>query len=102
MIKTLSSQLHFVNEIRKIDASGVKPLQSLRDETAAGLGEQEIGIEELKEAFAKEELKGKYYKRIRRNQDAVDEGESAKSWDVLEAARKKVGRYFVVDGGKDA
>ena len=49
----------------------------------------------------KEEVKGRYYRRIRRDQDRVEGGESAKTWDVLRAARKKVGRYFVVDGGKE-
>lgn len=102
MLATLSSQLHFVNEIRKIDASGVRPLQSLRDETAAGTKEAEIGIDHLKSAFENEELKGKYYQRIRRKQDAPAQGESSKTWDVLGAAQKKVGRFFVVDGGKDA
>lgn len=81
--------------------SGLTPLQSLRDETAAGVEMQEIGMKDLEEAFKNEEVKGTYYRRIRRDQDRVDEGESVKTWDVLGAARKKVGRYFVVDGGKE-
>lgn len=81
--------------------SGLTPLQSLRDETAAGVAMQEIGMKDLEEAFEKEEVKGRYYRRTRRDQDRVEEGESAKTWDVLRAARKKVGRYFVVDGGKE-
>ena len=76
-------------------------MQSLRDETAAGIEMQEIGMKDLEEAFKKEEVKGTYYTRIRRDHDRVEEGESVKTWDVLGAARKKVGRYFVVDGGKE-
>ncbi|KAI5193655.1 hypothetical protein AUEXF2481DRAFT_642274 [Aureobasidium subglaciale EXF-2481] len=102
MLSSLSKHLHFVNEIRKVDASHVTPLQSLRDETASGLKEQEISLDDLKIAFTKEQVRGEYYKRIRRNQDAAEEGESAKTWDVLAAANNKVGRYFVVNGGKDA
>lgn len=101
MLSSLSSHLHFVNDIRKVHVSGLTPLQSLRDETAAGIEVQEIGMKDLEEAFKKEEVKGTYYTRIRRDQDRVDEGESVKTWDVLGAARKKVGRYFVVDGGKE-
>ena len=55
----------------------------------------------MKDAFGKEDIKGKYYKRIRRRQEDAEEGESAQNWDVLSQAKKKVGRYFVVDGGKE-
>jgi hypothetical protein len=102
MLASLSSHLHFVNQIRKVDASHITPLQSLRDETASAVKEQEVRIDDLAEAFADEEVKGKYYRRIRRRQDGGEEGESAGTWDVLGAARRKVGRYFVVDGAKDA
>lgn len=100
MLETLTSQLHFVNDIRKVDTTGVKPLQSLRDETAAGIKEAEIGIEHLKDAFAQEENKGSYYKRIRRKQDMPKDTEGAAAWNVLGSAQKRVGRYFVVEGGK--
>lgn len=56
---------------------------------------------DLKDALAREEVKGKYYTRIRRRQEDAAEGESAQNWEVLGQARKKVGRYFVVDGGKE-
>lgn len=101
MLSSLHSHLHFVAEIRKVDTTNITPLQSLRDETSAGRTEQEIGLEELEDAFKNEDVKGKYYKRIRRRQEDVEVGESAKTWDVTGAARKKVGRYFVVDGGKE-
>lgn len=101
MLSSLHSHLHFVAEIRKVDTTNITPLQSLRDETSAGRKEQEIGLGELEDAFKNEDVKGKYYKRIRRRQEDVEVGESAKTWDVTGAARKKVGRYFVVDGGKE-
>lgn len=88
-------------EIRKVDTTNITPLQSLRDEASAGRKEQEIGLEELADAFENEQIKGKYYKRIRRRQEEAGDGESARTWDVTGAARKKVGRYFVVDGGKE-
>ena len=100
MLKSLGSHLHFVNNIRKVDTTGVKPLQSLRDETAAGNREDEVRVEDLAEAFSQEELKGKYYKRIRRNQDMPEDKEGSEAWDVLGSAEKRVGRYFVVEGGK--
>lgn len=99
MLDTLTSQLHFVNEIRKVDTTGVEPLRSLRDETAAGKKVEEVNVGNLKDAFAQEELKGKYYKRIRR-QHAPETQSDAESWDVLGSAEKRVGRYFVVEGGK--
>lgn len=100
MLKSLSSHLHFVNNIRNVDTTDVQPLQSLRDETAAGNKDIEITTEDLKEAFAQEELKGKYYRRVRRKQDVVPDMEGSEAWDVLGSAEKKVGRYFVVEGGK--
>lgn len=100
MLKTLAAQLHFVNDIRKVDITGVKPLQSLRDETAVGQKEEEVGMEDLKEAFAQEEIKGAYHKKIRRRQDMPIDKEGSEVWDVLGSAQKKVGRYFVVEGGK--
>lgn len=101
MLSSLHSHLHFVAEIRKVDTTNITPLQSLRDEASAGRKEQEIGLEELADAFENEQIKGKYYKRIRRRQEEAGDGESARTWDVTGAARKKVGRYFVVDGGKE-
>ena len=58
-------------------------------------------MEDLKDALGREEERGKYYRRIRRRQEDAEEGESARTWDVLGQARKKVGRFFVVDGGKE-
>jgi hypothetical protein len=101
MLDSLHSHLHFVTHIRSVDTTSISPLQSLRDETTTGIQNQEIGLRDLEDALGKEEVKGRYYKRIRRRQEDADEGESAQNWDVLGQARKKVGRFFVVEGGKE-
>lgn len=99
MSSTLSAQLHFVKEIQRVDTSGVEPLQSLRDETAEGERESELGMEAMKDALAMEEIRGKHHTRIRRKRAPVENVEG--QWDVTGSATKKVGRYFVVEGGKD-
>jgi Asp-tRNA(Asn)/Glu-tRNA(Gln) amidotransferase C subunit len=98
MLRTLSSQLHFVKEIQKSDTTGVEPLQSLRDETAEGEQNAELGLEALKEALAAEDVRGKFHPRIRRRRDRVEVKKD--EWNVLGTAGKKTGRYFVVEGGK--
>jgi Asp-tRNA(Asn)/Glu-tRNA(Gln) amidotransferase C subunit len=98
MLKTLSSQLHFVKEIQKADTTGVEPLQSLRDETAEGEQSAELGLEALKEALAAEDVRGKFHPRIRRRRDRMELKKD--EWNVLGTAGKKTGRYFVVEGGK--
>ena len=101
MLATLSSQLHFVREIQKVDTDNIEPLSSLRDETMEGRKDAELGLEALTEALAEEEERGKHYRRVRRrpSSDGKEAGEEKKC-DVLGAAEKKVGRYFVVEGGK--
>lgn len=99
MLKTLNSQLHFVREIQKVDTTGVEPLRSLRDETATEANE--ITMDDLKEAFAAEEIVGNKHKRIRRRRDIPVDTRGAEDWDVLAYAERKVGRYFVVDSTKD-
>ena len=101
MLSTLSSQLHFVKEIQKVDTTGVEPLRSLRDETVEGEKAAELGMEAMRDALAKEEVRGKYHKRVRRRRDLeVKKGED-EEWDVLGTAERKVGRFFVIEGGKD-
>ncbi|KAK4548023.1 hypothetical protein LTR36_010743 [Oleoguttula mirabilis] len=104
MLSTLSSQLHFVKDIQQVDTTGVEPLRSLRDETAEGEQEAELGMEAMKEALGMETVRGRYHQRIRRRRrgDGVDgESEEGEKWDPLGTAGKKVGRFFVVEGGKD-
>ncbi|WPH04000.1 Hypothetical protein R9X50_00688400 [Acrodontium crateriforme] len=99
LLSTLSSHLHFVQEIQKVDTSGVEPLRSLRDETIAGQKDAELGLDALSEALEQEEIRGKHHKRIRRRKDFVENEKL--DWDPLAAAGKKVGRYFVIEGGKE-
>lgn len=101
MLSTLSSQLHFVKDIQAVDTTGVKPLKSLRDETAEGEKEAEFGLDAMKDVLAMEDVRGKHHKRIRRRRETSTESKEAVNWDILGHASKKVGRYFVVEGGKD-
>lgn len=96
MLDTLSAQLHFVGEIQQVDTTGVKPLRAVRDETPAAEEEQAITLETLKDAFAKEEVIGKHYKRIQRKTTPVNAND-VEDWDILGSAQRKVGKYFVVE-----
>lgn len=78
----------------------MEPLKSLRDETAAGEKEAELGLAALKDALALEEIRGKHHKRIRRRR-SENVGKEGQEWDVLGTASRKVGRYFVVEGGSN-
>ena len=99
MLKTLSSQLHFVREMQSVDTSGVEPLRSIRDETREAEKEIEVTMDDLKEAFAKEERVGRSG-RLRRRRDLPVDTEGAEDWDVLGHASRRVGRFFVVENGK--
>ena len=101
MLETLNTQLNFVKKIQEVDTSGVVPLGSLRDETAEAQKENEIGLDDLEEAFGREETKGRHYKRIRRKQDLPVDTKGAEDWDVLGHAERKVGKFFVVENAKD-
>ncbi|KZF19868.1 hypothetical protein L228DRAFT_30755 [Xylona heveae TC161] len=100
MLKTLGSQLHFVKEIQSVNTDGVRPLSSLRDETAEAELEQTIGLDHLKEAFAKEEIVGRG-RRIRRKSEAKVNTQGAEDWDVLGSTSQKIGRFFVVESTKE-
>lgn len=104
MLKILHSQLHFVKDIQKVDTGGVEPLQSIRNETKEGIKEITIGMEELKEALEKEEIKGRN-RRPRRRRGVVVDAEKVEGWDVLETATETVelagGKFFVVRSGKE-
>ncbi|KAK5736937.1 hypothetical protein LTR17_007081 [Elasticomyces elasticus] len=100
MLSTLTSQLHFVKEIQRVDTSGVEPLRSLRDETAQGENEAELGMEALKGALDMEETRGTHYKRIKRKR-GVKLSVEGEQWDPLGTATKKTGRFLVVEGGKN-
>jgi Asp-tRNA(Asn)/Glu-tRNA(Gln) amidotransferase C subunit len=102
MLSTLASQLHFVEDIQRVDTRGVEPLYSLRDETAEGELEAELGLDALKDALAQEQVQGRYHKRIRRRTGETRNEDDQESWDPLAITDEKVGRYFVVKrGNKD-
>ncbi|KAF2090353.1 hypothetical protein K490DRAFT_18989, partial [Saccharata proteae CBS 121410] len=95
-LKTLSSQLHFVQAIREVDAEGVTPLAAVRDETSTATQNLAISVESLQEAFAQEELVGNHFRRVKRKLSTVDTN-GAEDWDVLGNAERKFGNYFIVD-----
>ena len=102
MLNALALQLAFVEGMRKVDADGVEPLQSIRDETREGREEATIGLETLKDALAKEDIKGRS-RRPRRRRELVNT-KGVEDWDVLGTASDKLetpmGKYFVVRSGK--
>lgn len=99
MIKTLESQLHFVQAIQSIDTTGIKPLQSIRDESKEAEKESEITLGSLKEEFGREEVVGRS-RRIKRRKDIPLDISKSEDFDPLAQASKKVGRYIVVETGK--
>jgi Asp-tRNA(Asn)/Glu-tRNA(Gln) amidotransferase C subunit len=102
-IRTLQTQLHFLKEIQKVDTEGIEPLRSIRDETQHADSAAMIGLdtEEIQEALAKEEYKGRN-KRPRRRAGAPIDAEGVGDWDVFSTAEDKVelggAKYFVVRG----
>ena len=101
MIKTLESQLQFVNAIQDVDTTGVKPLQSIRDETDDGIAENEITLESMKGELEKEVVNARS-KRIRNGKDWAKrtEGDEEDHVDPLKLAPRKVGRFVVVETDK--
>jgi hypothetical protein len=100
MMDTLAAQLHFVQEMQKVNTIGIEPLRAIRDETLAAEKEQEIGLETLKDALAQEEVCGKHYKRIRRKPETARSERQPTDWNPLSHAQRTSGRFFVVDSGK--
>lgn len=93
-----------------MDTRGVAPLRSIRDESDEAEKEHEITVDTLKDAFAREKVVGKHYKRIRRDGGSsvhvgagkgdgggVDGG--GEEWDVFGQSVRRRGNYFVVDHG---
>ncbi|KAF2460565.1 hypothetical protein BDY21DRAFT_279887, partial [Lineolata rhizophorae] len=98
MLETLKSQLHFVNEIRKVDAAGVAPLRSIRDETCDEM--DEISLGDMSDALAAEEVIGRHHKRIRRKLGTSTERQISRHWRPVDLTERKVGSYFVVESNK--
>jgi Glu-tRNAGln amidotransferase C subunit len=100
MLETLASQLYFVQEIQKVDTTGVEPLKALRDETLGTEKASEVTLGSLKEALDQEEVIGEHYKRIRRKQGQANITNNPGEWRPLDHAQRKVGKFFVVDSGR--
>ena len=104
MLATLHSQLHFVQDIQNVDTEGVEPLQSIRDETEEGIRDITIGMETLREALGKEDIKGRNKRPRRRRGEAVDT-KGVEGWDVTKTASENVdtpgGKFFIVRSGKE-
>lgn len=100
MLKTLEAQIHFVKEIQRVDTTGVEPLRSIRDETAAAVEEMTIGLAQLKDAMAKEKVSGRR-RRIQRMPDERHGQADGAAWDgnSLGSASKTKGPYLVVETG---
>lgn len=94
MIKDLESQLQFVRAIQEVDAEGVEPLVSIRNETVEAEKDDEVTLETLKADLAKETVSG-IRGRITRHGSA--EKETAEDWDALACAPKSVGRFIALD-----
>lgn len=101
MLKTLESQIYFVKEIQRVDTTGVSPLQSIRDESPEAVKERTVGLEQLKEAFSKEQVYGRR-NRIQRVQTEKNERPDRNAWDgkALQYASKTKGPFFVVETRK--
>lgn len=99
MLETLASQLYFVQQIQKVDTTGVEPLTALRDESLESEKANEVTLQSLKEALGQEEVIGEHYKRIRRKQGQVNVTDNPEGWKPLDHAQRKVGKFFVVDSG---
>lgn len=98
MISTLQSQLRFVRAVQRVDTTGVEPLRAIRDETEAGLKETTISLDTLKGVLDKE-VKVGHYQRPRRVREKHPLSEE-EPWDALGTARRRAGRFFVVQSKK--
>lgn len=100
MLRTLESQLHFVQEMQRVNTMGVEPLRSIRDESSAAVKETTIGLDRLKDALAKERVSGRR-RRVQRVPSARNGHPEEAMWDgnALNCASKQKGPYFVVETG---
>lgn len=98
MIDVLQSQLHFVRDIQAVDTANLAPLRSIRDETAEGLREVAVGIEQVSAALSEEAMIG-HSRRPRRQRKS--ENAKIDNWDILSTASRKAGKYFIVKSGKE-
>lgn len=97
MLKTLESQIHFVNEVQKIKTVGIEPLVAIRDETEAAVEEQTITLEKLQPYLDQEEKVGTNGTIRRRKPTGMI---TNSGWDPFELGdgkeSRKKGKYFFV------
>ncbi|RCI16301.1 hypothetical protein L249_2399 [Ophiocordyceps polyrhachis-furcata BCC 54312] len=94
MIATVQSQLRFVRAVQSVDTTGVRPLDSIRDETEDAISESTVTLADMKPTLDKEVPVG-HHRRPTRVKDVASSKEE--DWDPLAMAPKKEGKYFVVD-----
>ena len=100
MLQTLQSQIHFLQEIQRVDTTGVPPLRSIRDESPESLKEYTIGLDDLEDAMAKEQVIGRRRRIKRVSTEKTNQTDGlAGNGDVLGSASKTVGNFFVVQLG---
>lgn len=101
MLEQLERQLQFVRQIQSVDVEGVEPLARIEDETDEARKENMASLESMKEELDREIWRGKWNRRIvGRRPKKTAEDEEEQGWDVLGQAGKRMGRFFVVEGGK--
>ena len=106
MLSDLSRQLHFVRQIQAVSVDQVTPMARMQDETAAAREETVYDLDAMRGELEKEVWVGKWNRRVRRGNVLEKDwkgGERAsekQEWDVLGQAGKRVGRFFVVEGGR--
>ena len=111
MLKTLSSQIHFVREVQSVDTTDVQPLRALRDETSQAVEENTIRLSSMQKLFDLEDKVGKNRRIRRRRREEVKLEQSKEAgeigsaqqrerksfaFDPLELAQIRRGRFFVV------
>lgn len=102
MIETLASQLLFVRDIQSVNTDGIEPLRSIRDESAEGLKEATIGLDQVKGALLEEEAIGRMMRPRRPRKASTEDIPEAENWDPLRTPSSTAGRYFVVRNEKNS
>ncbi|CAJ2511838.1 Uu.00g074630.m01.CDS01 [Anthostomella pinea] len=74
MQSNLDAQLHFVRAMQRVNTQNIRPLRAIRDETAAGVRATAVGLAQLQEALAREDVVGhaRRPRRRRRQQQEVN------------------------------
>ncbi|KAL9059854.1 MAG: hypothetical protein Q9162_000924 [Coniocarpon cinnabarinum] len=101
MLEQLQQQLHFVRQIQSVDVEGVEPMVRVRDETNQADGERTLDLEAMREELEKERWVGRWVRRLKKPEVPKEKRES-EDWDVLGQAPRRVGGYFVVEGGSSS